>query len=170
MKTHFKISASLLKEAMDDFKRAHPFAGERVGFFVCRFGMSGSRELLILAHRYLSAADEHYLESTECGALLGPEGFHVPFNFAFVNAVGVFHVHLHDHIGTPRFSLVDKREMSRYVPDFFNARPRVPHGAVVLSRNSISGKVWTDRRSKGQSIDRFTLVGTPVKRLKGGTE
>jgi hypothetical protein len=155
MKITFKVPQQLVTDIRLDLRRPHPFAAERVGFVVCRFGVSTTSKLLILALQYVPVADEDYVKDYRYGALLGPEGFRKAFQFAFSNDVGIFHVHLHDHQGRPGFSRIDKQEMAKYVPDFFNVRSNLPHGALVLSQNSLAGSCWMGRRSREISIHNF---------------
>lgn len=167
MKITFKISQALIQAIRSDLIRAHSFAAERVGFVFCRFGRSAVGRLLILALEYLSMADEHYVKDYRYGALLRAEGFSKAFGFAFNHEVGVFHVHLHHHSGRPAFSSIDRREMAKYVPDFFNVRPNLPHGALVLSLDCLSGRCWMSQHSRGVAISDFSVVGAPSVRLKG---
>lgn len=169
MKITLKITQRLLNEIRLDLRRRHSFAAERVGFVACRFGMSATKKLMILAFQYVPVADEDYVKDYGYGALLGPEGFRKAFQFAFSNDVGIFHVHLHDHEGKPGFSGIDKREMAKYVPDFFNVRPDLPHGALVLSRDSLTGSCWIGRTSRGIPIRDLQIVGAPMMHLTEGT-
>jgi hypothetical protein len=162
MKIQFRILDSMARHIRDDLQRSHPFAAERVGFVTCRFGSSKSGQMLILGHGYHPAADQDYVENPNFGALLGSEGFRKIFQIAFNQGVGIFHVHLHEHYGKPRFSGIDVREMANYVPDFFNARPTVPHGALVFSLNSITGSCWLSKKSKGIPISDWSVVGSPI--------
>ena len=167
MKISFRLTSILADSIRHDLRRPHPFAFERVGFITGRFGKSASGRLLVLGYEYHPVADEDYVEDHRFGALLGAEGFRKIFQIAFNQDVGVFHVHMHEHNGKPRFSGIDIREMARYVPDFFNARPTVSHGALVLSLNSISGSCWLSKKSKGVPISEFTVVGRPMNILRG---
>jgi hypothetical protein len=166
-KITFKITQQLFETICNDLCRRHSFAEERVGFVACRFGLSPRGDLLILAYSFLQVTDDSYVDDHRFGALLGPKGFSTAFGFAYRNEVGMFHVHLHHHQGQPGFSGTDNHEMSKYVPDFFNVRPQHPHGALVFSFNSITGKCWISQNSGGISVSDFYIVGAPVKQSKG---
>jgi len=168
MKISFRITNSMSTLIRNDLRRPHPFAAERVGFVTCRFGKSASGRLLVLGHTYHPVIDDDYVEDHRFGALLGAEGFRKMFQVAFNQEVGIFHVHMHEHSGKPRFSRIDIQEMSKYVPDFFNARPTVPHGALVFSHNSIIGSCWLSKKSKATSISEFNVVGRPMDISRGG--
>jgi hypothetical protein len=167
MKITFKITHSLFKIICEDLHRPHPFAAERVGFIACRFGLLPQNHLLILAHDFLQVRDDNYINDCRYGALIGPKGFSKAFDFAFKNEVGIFHVHLHPQNGQPRFSAIDKREMTKFVPDFFNVRPHLPHGGLVFSFNSIAGQCWIRQNTHSIPINNFYIIGAPVKRFNG---
>jgi hypothetical protein len=80
---------------------------------------------------------------------------------AYTHGVGLFHVHLHDHMGRPSPSEIDLRETEQFVPDFFHVRPNLPHGALILSADSLSGRIWHPEDQKAKVIGRFTIVGFP---------
>lgn len=167
MKSILRISQSLLDAVRKDLLRPHPFAAERVGFLVCRFGWTSKRDLLILGAFYIVVGDQDYVDNPRFGALLGPRGFSRAFGFAFQNDVGIFHIHLHHHRGRPGFSGIDRTEMAKYVPDFFNVRQHRPHGAIVASLDRLIGCVWMTPRSKGKPISDFEVVGSPGQLFKG---
>jgi len=165
MKSDFKITRRLIAHVRSDLRRPHAFAGERVGFILCRFGFTSRRNLLVLAHSYQPVADDDYIDDTQFGAVINSAAFRKAMQLAYTNAVGIFHIHLHEHSGTPSPSGVDVRETRAFVPDFFNVRPRLAHGALVLSADSISGRIWLPESRKPSAIDRFTVVGSPLATL-----
>jgi len=167
MKSHFKITRKLIDHVRTDVRRPHAFAGERVGFILCRFGVTSRPDLLVLAHSYHAVADEDYIDDMQYGAVINSAAFRKAMQLAYTNAVGLFHVHLHEHSGKPSPSGIDVRETSAFVPDFFHVRPRLPHGALVLSADSISGRIWVPEDRKPSTIDRFTVVGTPLSKIDG---
>ena len=81
--------------------------------------------------------------------------------------IGLFHVHMHEHSGFPGFSRIDLTEYMKFVPDFFNAVPLMPHGAIVLSHDRAIGLCWAKRESKPHPIDRFVSVGAPLYAWEG---
>jgi hypothetical protein len=77
--------------------------------------------------------------------------------------VAIFHIHLHHHRGTPRFSATDLQENPKFIPDFFNVAPHLPHGAIVLSLDSACGYCWRTRESEVAQINRFAVIGAPLQ-------
>src|SRR5712692_7407108 len=148
MRVLFKITGSLLQRVRNDLARSHDFAAERVGFVSCRVGTLESRGLIILAHDYHPVADSDYVDDKTVAAMMGSGAIRKALQFAYNNEVGMFHVHMHDHDGPPLPSRTDLNETARFVPDFWNVKPQMPHGALILSRNSVSGRCWYPGRSR----------------------
>lgn len=164
MRFTFKITRHLLERIRADLRRTHAHALERVGFITCRFALIGGHDLLCLAHGYLPVADEDYIEDKRFGALIGSAAFRKAMQLAYTQDVGLFHVHLHDHDGVPLPSGIDERETAKFVPDFFHVRPNLPHGAIVLSSDSLSGRIWLNN-AKPQAFHDLTVVGAPLTRM-----
>ena len=98
---------------------------------------------------------------------MGPAAIRKAMQRAYNEPVGMFHVHMHDHRGSPWFSQVDLAENNKFVPDFWNVRPEMPHGALVLSRDSIACLCWDPSTRQPQSINKFTIVDAPLVNIAG---
>jgi hypothetical protein len=165
MTVEFKILSSLVQQVREDLARPHVYAAERVGFIHCR--VAGSKSgLIVLAEHYHPIADEDYLDDATVGAMMGPDAIRKALQFAYQNKVAMFHVHMHGHRGHPWFSSTDLRENAKFVPDFWNVRPEFPHGALVLSRDSLAGLCWMPTQRKPVKVSKFTIVGAPVRFVK----
>ncbi len=162
MTIHFKMTKRLRDVTIHDLVRPHPFAAERVGFLSCKPAASPSG-LLILAESFHPVADEDYLPDLAVGAMMGPDAIRKALSFAYNHPSCTFHVHLHNHKGLPAFSKIDLRESAKFVPDFFNVRPNLPHGALILSRNSGVGRCWCRSAEPRTWISRITFVGSPME-------
>lgn len=165
MSAHFKITRRLIEHVRTDIRRPHPFAAERVGFILCRFGGTSNGTLLVLAHSYQTVSDRDYIDDVKYGAVINSDALRKAMQMAYTHAVGLFHIHLHEHSGRPSPSGIDLQETNKFVPDFFHVRPRLPHGALVLSADSISGRIWLPEDRKPSIIDRFSIVGAPLSRI-----
>lgn len=166
MKVGFKITRSLLDRAVDDLSRTHPFAAERVGFFSCRVGALKPSGLVVLAHDFHPVDDDDYLDDPTVGAMMGPAAIRKAMQIALRREICMFHVHIHEHFGQPRFSRTDLRETANFVPDFWHVRPHLVHGALVLSLDSAAGLCWHP-----QSVDPFrfsdlSVVGAPMTSIR----
>ncbi len=166
MSVIFRARANLLQAVRLDLERRHPFAAERVGFLVCRAGQLSDDGLVILAAGYDRVADEDYLENHTVGAMMGPAAIRKALQRAYNDGLAdfsIFHVHMHGHCGLPGFSSVDSAESRKFVPDFFNAAPAMPHGAIVLSRDLAVGLCWREGLAEPIPIERFTSLGTTLR-------
>lgn len=164
MNIHFKLTAAMFDDVIADLSRPHPFAAERAGFIGCK--VSRSREgILILAHTYVPLQDDWYADDQRYGCFFNADAMRAAMQFALTNDAGMFHVHLHDHNGLPWFSRTDLRESRRFVPDFWNVKPNLPHGTLVFSADAAAGLCWHPRFEKPTRIAQITAVGLPMRFL-----
>jgi hypothetical protein len=166
MNIHFKLTTVLIRAIRTDLARRHEVAAERVGFISCRVA-STNEGIVVLAEGYHPVADEDYLDDPRVGAMMGPAAIRKALQFAYGERVAMFHVHMHKHRGNPWFSGLDLKENAKFVPDFWNVRPEFPHGAIVLSSDSVAGLCWYPQAMKPIRIGNFTMVGTPMQLVRG---
>jgi len=162
----FKIPQGIFTEIHRDISRPHEFAAERVGFIACGASMFGSDGLLLLGESYHPVADRHYIDNSHVGAMMNSDAIRSALEIAYSRNVAMFHVHRHEHFGKPGFSRVDRQESARFVPDFFNARPSMPHGVLVLSHDSMVGLCWLAREKHPIEINKFVVVGPQAPGLR----
>lgn len=162
MRIAFRIRRAMFDAVREDLARPHSFASERVGFVYCRFGRTMGGGLLILAHDYAAVGDADYIDDPSYGALLGPVPFRQALERTLGDAFGIFHIHDHPHRGVARPSSIDLAESARFVPDFFHVRDRLPHGALITSRDTLSGMVWMAERASPLTISEISIVGAPM--------
>ena len=162
MKTAFRITAGLLGKIREDLRRPHSFAAERVGFISARPAVAGPT-LSIIAADYHPVADEDYEKDPRVGAMIGPAAIRKALQVAYRGDVSMFHVHMHLHAGAPWFSQVDLTEYPKFVPDFFNVKARLPHGAILLSQDAITGLLWAAKGRQPQLLDEVIEVGAPLR-------
>jgi len=159
----FRARALELEAIRTDLARPHSFAAERVGFLLCGAGRSIGNGLVIVFSHYVPLADDDYVNDGHAPVTIGPSAFRKALQFGYnggAQNVSVFHVHMHEHRGLPGFSHIDSTESRRFVPDFFNTAPLVPHGAIVLSRDKAAGLCWRTAQSRPEPIAAFRSVGT----------
>jgi len=170
MTTVFRMRSDMLNIVRDDLERRHPFAAERVGFFLCRAGRLNDDGLVILAGAYHPVEDDDYLPDDTVGAMMGPGAIRKAMQRAYAAGAGdvsLFHVHMHGHSGLPEFSRVDVDESKKFVPDFFNVAPLMPHGIIVLSHDRAVGLCWRGQSQEPTLIGRFAQVGAPMRIWRG---
>lgn len=168
MNTYFKVTETLLAEIKHDLNRPHDFAVERVGFISCRVGRVESQDWIMLASKYHPVEEHHYIEGHDAGATIGSDAIRKMIQLAYDETVSIVHVHEHPHYGVPKFSKhVDEPEMNRLIPDFWHVRPNFPHGAIVLSVDSMCGFAWDPISKQRFPMNNFTVVGAPMKLIRG---
>jgi hypothetical protein len=167
MKIAFKVTASLLQQVRADLARPHPFAAERVGFLACKVAALKSNGVIVLASSFHAVEDDDYQDDQRVGAMMGPAAIRKALQLAYNEPLAMFHVHSHDHYGRPWFSRTDLSETTKFVPDFWHVQPKFPHGAIVLSLDSMAGLCWVPGQRKPTCIVEFTVVGAPMKFIRG---
>jgi len=165
MKVILKITDDLLRSVLQDLRRRHAFALERVGFLLCRPDALPGGGLAIFAGAFHSVADEDYLDDHTAGAVMGPNAIRKALQVSYNKNASMLHVHIHEHKGKPSFSGIDNLETSLFVPDFWHVQPALPHGAIVLSKDSAFGKCWIPGADRPQEITDFLSIGAPITRL-----
>jgi hypothetical protein len=162
----FKISRSLLNQALADLRQPHAFAAERVGFLSCRVAGLNPSGWVILAEELHPVADEDYIEDHTVGAMMGADAIRKAMQVALRNQSCMFHVHIHEHRGQPRFSAIDISETAKFVPDFWNVCPQMVHGALVFSTDSMVGRCWHPRLQTPIRVSDYSVVGSPMWLIK----
>lgn len=163
MNAAFRIERKLLDEVRADLRRPHPFAHERVGFLSAKVGALPKDGLSIAAVAYHPVDDGHYLRDDSVGAMMSSAAISKALEIAYGAKVSMFHVHLHEHAGTPCFSTTDLRESAKFVPDFFKVVPHMPHGAIVWSFDRAIGRCWMPSTRQPIAISDVVEVGTPLR-------
>lgn len=162
MKIRFKLTATLLDQIRSDLRRPHPFAHERVGFIAA--GLAAAHdELLIIARQYRPVGDAEYLRDPSVGAMMSADAIRRARQWAMDDRAAIFHIHTHGGRGIPGFSSIDTRENAKFVPNFVSVAPQAAHGAIVLSDDAAVGQVWIGRNSPQHFIERFGVVGMPIR-------
>ena len=165
MNALFRATESFMAGVRRDLVRRHSFAHERIGFITAR-AAAGKDHLVLLAEGYHPVADNEYVRDPMVGARIGQEALRKALNFALLNPLGVFHVHMH-LLREPRlwFSRIDLSEQRNFMPDFFKLGSSMPHGAIVLSPRSAAGLVWTGP-SQVRPIGEFNSIGAQLKVIR----
>jgi hypothetical protein len=162
MRLMFKMHWSLRRAMTEDLQRPHEFAYERVGFVGCRAAaITGG--ILILAASYKGVADENYLRDKTVGARINGSALREALQTSLTERAAMFHVHLHEHNGQPAPSFTDTKESRKFIPDFFNVTPALPHGTLILSEDSATGHCWVSKTAKPAAFDQIIFSGAPLQ-------
>ena len=162
MTCSFRMTGDFADRVREDLLRPHAHAYERVAFIAARAAASGDG-LLLLASTYHPVADEDYVRDPAVGAQMSEAAIRKAMQIAWQSKCAIVHVHLHDHWGAPGFGQLDLEENARFMPEFFNAQPRMPHAALVLSRDAAAGRVWHERGTDPIDFDEVIETGWPMR-------
>jgi hypothetical protein len=161
-----KMPGILYQEILQDLRQAHPFAGERVGFALGRLGSLHGGDKLIVLSGYHSVPDDQYLADPTVGARIGPDALTWAMQAAYHGRPareGIFHIHLHDHLGQAKMSRVDRFEIPRLMPGFQSVGREAPHGIVVLTQDHGSGWIWLPTMKTPVCADTINVIGAPLR-------
>jgi hypothetical protein len=162
MKVIFKMHSSLRSAIHKDLERPHEFAYERAGFIECGAAQI-ENGIMVLAQSYQSIADDDYLRDNRVGARINGHAIRAAMQLSLDKRAGIFHVHLHEHVGVPRPSNTDIQESKKLVPDFFNVTPSMPHGTMIFSKDRAFGLCWLGKECAPIHFDMIVISGAPVR-------
>lgn len=162
MKVQLRMTRLIYNQIRADLSRPHPFASERIGFLFVRHALGDGDTVLVLPTIYKAIPDDQYLDDPKVGAKINSTTIRNAMQQSMDNGEGVFHIHMHEHLGRPGFSRVDRRELNLLIQSFRNIGPKLPHGALVLSQDDIDGLIWLPNKEKPVSVSKITVVGYPV--------
>lgn len=162
MNIHFKITKDLLDEITDDLVRPHLYAAERVGFVFARQGATDGDTMLLLSISYMPIPDDLYIDDPSVGARINSTAIRNGLQKSMDSGLSAIHIHFHHFSGYPCFSKTDVESLSRLIPSFHHVNPTVPHGAILLSRSGMAGRIWVTKQ-KHVDISKFSIIGYPCK-------
>jgi hypothetical protein len=162
MRVGIKISRELYLKALDDLRRPHEFAYERVGFLTAKHGNRSGGHQLVLLTDYHPVPDNQYIDDPGSGARINSAAIREAMQRVLDTGDGAFHIHLHDHRGKPGFGEMDQEEIPRVVSGLRVAGPDAPHGMLLFSGNHAAAWVWLPRLSKPVTVSRISVVGFPM--------
>ncbi len=158
-----RILKILFEQVYDDLIRPHSFSAERVGFLFARLGEIDGQSKLIIPTKYCPVPDEHYLEDQYVGARFNSVPIRAALQLIMDTGVGAFLVHMHEHLGSPWFSRIDRSETQRMIPSFKAVNTNVGHGALLLSHDDMVGLVWLPSAKEPTVLSKVTIIGYPLR-------
>jgi hypothetical protein len=161
-----RLTHGLHDRLLRDLRRPHPFAAERVAFAFGRHAATPTGGVIILS-TFEPVPDADYEDDPRVGARIGAGAIHDALQRASTLGAAAFHTHLHEHVGTPRFSRTDLRELPPVMQPFAYVAPTQPRGLFLLSDDDCTGLVWLPRDKRPRAIRDVTVVGAPMKLLHG---
>ncbi len=165
MKNKYNINIRIPKEIhlkmLEDLKREHDFAHERVGFLFTTTKQISEKEVIVLAKEYISVDDEDYIEDYSVGAKINSTAIRKAMQRVLENSEGCFHVHLHNHSGKPYPSHTDNKGIPPVISSFSNVSNRSAHGFLILSRDTFYASVKYNSETNLITPELISVVGYP---------
>jgi hypothetical protein len=143
-----------------DLERKHDFAFERVGWVFAKTSATPDT-VLLFPIEYMPVKDEDYVHNDAVGACFNAASIREALQRSRNTGLSCLQTHLHDHRGHTRFSRVDTRTIDNLAPSFGAMAPKVPHGGLVLSRDSATARIWLPN-CMSSTMARVVLVGFPM--------
>lgn len=162
MRLVIKIPRELYAGALEDLRRPHRFAYERVGFLSAKLGNRAGENPLVLMIGYHAVPDGQYVDDPGSGARIDSAAIRGAMQRVLDSGDGAFHVHLHEHRGRPGFGMMDREEIPRVVSGLRVAGPAAPHGMLLFSSDHCTGWAWLPGSGRPVTAHRITVVGCPL--------
>lgn len=159
---HFRIPQRLHRQMLDDLRRPHPFAFERVGFLYTTSVKMPDKTILIIATEYTPVEDTHYINDYSVGAKINSDAIRTAMQRSLKNQTGCFHVHIHDHRGKPTPSRTDIKSLPGVVESLCNIAPDEANGYLILSRDSFYAGVKVKGIVRLQTPKIISAIGKPM--------
>lgn len=161
-----RLARGLYDRVLEDLRRPHPFAYERIGFLSARLGTAADGQRLVLLTDYHQVPDHQYVKDSGCGARINSDAIREAMQRVLDTGAGSFHVHLHEHRGAPGFSGTDADETPRVVAGLRTVGPSSSHGMLLLSDDRAEAWVWLPGEAEHTRAARITVVGRPMGFLR----
>jgi hypothetical protein len=139
----YRLPKAIHLQMLNDLSRPHDHAAERIGFLFTRSKKLKDGSVLIIATEYIPVPDKQYIQDNEVGARINGDAIRFAMQKSRSEQCGVFHVHLHNHLGKPSMSCTDKDGIPPMIESFANVAPEQSHGILILSRDSLMIDVLT---------------------------
>jgi hypothetical protein len=140
----FRIPEEIHSKMLEDLRRPHHFAFERVGFLFVKTVKLSSNINIVLAVDYLPVNDEDYIDDKRVGAKINSNAIRTAMQGTLDRDCGCFHVHLHDHFGKPFPSFTDSKSLPGVVKSLNNIAPEHINGFLILSRDAFYSSIKAD--------------------------
>ena len=166
MNIKLRMTSAFWDALQADLRRPHPFAAERVSFAFGRRAATPTGDVIVLS-TFAPVQDDDYEDDPHVGARIGAEAIHKGLKQAALQRAAAFHTHLHEHDGIPWFSRTDLRELPPVMDPFQHIVREQPRGLLLLSDDDCIGLVWHPSSSRPRAISDVTIVGAPMRLLRG---
>ncbi len=162
MKGILRMRSDVHRRLLDELRRPHTFAAERIAFCRLRLGNREGDTPIALVTDFWAVADDQYVDDPRSGARINSAAIRRAMQTILDTGDGILHVHLHEVSGNPTFGTMDRAEIPRLVESFRDTDADRVHGMMVLSRDS--AEAWVAfPQSDLQPVSKITIVGKPIR-------
>lgn len=158
----FRIAQSLHQEILNDLKRPHDYAFERVGFIYTKTVQMDSCNYIVLATKYVPVSDKNYIKDDYVGAKINSTAIREAMQGMIDFSCGCFHVHFHGHKGKPFPSITDSEDLPELINSFNNITTKEANGFLILSEDGFYAETKIGDISAPHNINSFSGVGYPM--------
>ncbi|WP_240699493.1 ThiF family adenylyltransferase [Spirosoma sordidisoli] len=157
-----RIPQALHQVMLEDLRRPHAFADERVGFLHTTSKVLADGTVLVIATEYNPVNDEHYIEDDRVGAKINSAAIRAAMQRSLEKQGGCFHVHFHNHRGQPGPSRTDNNSLPSVVESLGNIAPNQANGFLILSQNSFYASIKIPGEKEFLQPEAVSVVGKPM--------
>jgi hypothetical protein len=158
-----RIPVALYRDAMQDLRRPHPFAAERVGFFSTALKRVSKKAAILTVSDYHPVRDEYYIDDPSVGAKINSSAIRQAMQRILTTKRGCFHVHLHDHGSRPAPSSTDQESLPSLIESFSHINRELANGYLILSRDSFFAAIRIDGAKQLLHPAKVSVVGYPSR-------
>jgi hypothetical protein len=156
-----RLQSDVRRRLVDDLRRPHAFAAERIAFCRMRLGNKEGSTPIALATDFWAVADDHYIDDPLSGARINSAAIRAAMQDILDSGSGILHVHLHDLPGRTGFGSMDRTEIPRLVESFRATDRNLVHGMMVLSHDS--AEAWLAfPGAELRPVSKIAIVGRPL--------
>jgi hypothetical protein len=148
---------------LEDLRRPHAFAAERVGFLHTSSVTLKTGIVLVLAKEYVPVDDTDYERDPSVGAKISSTAIRKAMQGIYDRKGGCFHVHLHDHGGPTWPSGTDQKWLPPVAEGFSHISGQQANGILILSQDSCYATVKIRGLNAFMIPSCVSVVGNPMR-------
>jgi len=157
-----RLPKNIHQEMIDDLRRQHKYAYERVGFLYSYTANIDKLTTVITCFKYEPVSDKNYIRDDSVGAKINSSAIREAMQMALTSKCGCFHVHLHDFEGLPSPSRTDKG-LNAVVESIANVASGQAHGFLILSADGFYANIKMPNEKLFIQPTQFSVAGYPMQ-------
>lgn len=162
-KVYIRMPQVLLNEILEDLRRPHKYAFERVGFCYGKSVEVANGEWLVIINKYQPVDEVNYIKTKDVGARINSEAIRSAFQLAYTDQSSLFHIHLHDFGGgLPGFSEDDMSSGPAIIESLRSLVKSQVHGMIVLNKESFNALALVPGTKCLIIAEQISSVGTKL--------